>query len=273
MTDTTPIAVPGLTCPGIHPSAIVAEGVELGAGVSVGPYTIIHRKVEIGSGSVIGSHCEIGLPTPRANGARLVIGARSTIRSHSVFYAGSTIGEGLTTGHSVTVRELTQAGPGLQVGTLSDIQGDCQIGNYVRTHSSVFIAQRSIIGDYVWLFPGATLTDDPHPPSNHLLPVRLERFSAIGARSVLLPGVVVGEGALVGGGSVVTRNVSPHTLVAGNPAREFGATTKILLRDGSGRPAYPWPSHFRRGYPDCVIRDFEDFLRASEFASNVNPVP
>ena len=54
------------------------------------------------------------------------------IRSHSVFYQGSTFGSRLATGHRVTVREKTQAGENLRLGTLCDLQGTCVIGDYVR---------------------------------------------------------------------------------------------------------------------------------------------
>src|SRR4051794_35288511 len=100
----------------IHPSAIVSPNARLGEGVSIGPFTIVHDNVEIGAHSQIDGYCELGCPTPLANGAPLVIGAHAKIRSHSVFYEGSTFGERLVTGHRVTVRELTQTGTNFQVG-------------------------------------------------------------------------------------------------------------------------------------------------------------
>jgi UDP-3-O-[3-hydroxymyristoyl] glucosamine N-acyltransferase len=56
------------------------------AGVSVGPYSIVHDNVVIGAGTTIGSHCEIGHPSALAEGRPLCIGENSLIRSHSVFY-------------------------------------------------------------------------------------------------------------------------------------------------------------------------------------------
>lgn len=233
----------------IHPSAIVSPKAKLGDGVSVGPFTIIHDNVEIGAGSVIDSYCEIGYPTPLADGQPLVIGAGARIRSHSVFYEGSRFGDKLVTGHRVVVREKTVAGIAFQIGTMNDIQGDCVIGDYVRCQSNVFIGKMSRVGNFVWLLPYVVLTNDPHPPSNVLVGVTICDYAAVAAMSVILPGVTVGERSLVAAHSKVHRDVAPHTVVAGNPAQFLCDASKIRLKDGSGDPAYPWTTHFRRGYP------------------------
>lgn len=244
----------------IHPTALISPTAVLGHGVSVGPYTIIHENVRLGDHCSVGSHCEIGLPTPRSEGRPLIIGDAANIRSHSVFYEGSTIGSGLTTGHRVTVREGTIAGDGFQIGTLSDIQGDCEIGDYVRFHSNVHIGQHSRVGSYVWIFPYVVLTNDPHPPSNVMSGVILKDYVAVATMSVILPGVTVGEGALVGAHSSVARDVPPDTVVVGAPARSVCRTNEIKLKDGSGQPAYPWRRHFHRGYPgEVVARWVEEF--------------
>jgi acetyltransferase-like isoleucine patch superfamily enzyme len=245
----------------IHPSAIISPTAEIGEGTTIGPFTIIHDNVRIGAGSTIGSHCEIGLPTPLATSPVLVIGAGSTIRSHSTFYAGSTFGEKLVTGHRVTVREGTVAGMNFQLGTLSDVQGDCVIGDYVRTHSNVHIGKHSTVGNFVWIFPYVVLTNDPHPPSDVSLGCTIGDYAAIATMSVILPGVLVGEHTLVAAGSVVTKTVEPHTVVGGSPAKFLCKTEAIKLKDGTGRDAYPWPTHFHRGYPEAVIGQWrEEFL-------------
>jgi len=237
----------------IHPTAIVSSEAKIGVNVNIGPYTIVHGNVEIGNGSIIGSHCEIGVPTPRGDGSPLSIGANSTIRSHSVFYESSVIEEGLTTGHRVTVREMTQAGRAFQIGTLGDIQGHCRIGDYVKFHSNVHVGQHTIIDDFVWVFPYVVFANDPHPPSEVVAGCTIQRFAAIATMSTILPGVTVGEGALIGACSAVTRDVGKDRIALGNPATDRGPTSKIKLRDDSGRPAYPWRTHFHRGYPEHVV--------------------
>ena len=240
----------------IHPTAIVSEKALLGENVTVGPFTVIHEGVQIGSGTRIDGYCELGYPTSLADGQALVIGSNSVIRSHSIFYQGSCFGENLVTGHRVTVREKTRAGKNLQIGTLGDVQGSCEIGDYVRFHSNVHVGQHSKIGSYVWIFPYVVLTNDPHPPSKLMMGVTIEDFSAIATMSVILPGVTVGKGALVGAHSSVAQNVAPDTVVAGVPAKFICATSKIKLKDGSNLSAYPWRKHFHRGYPEEIVAEW-----------------
>lgn len=237
----------------IHPSAIISPKARIGEGVTIGAFTVICDNVVIGDGTEIGSHCEIGVPSKLAEGRALVIGKNSLIRSHSIFYEGSTFGDGLTTGHRVTVRELTDAGKNLQIGTLSDFQGHLQIGDYVRTHSNVHIGQHTKLGNFIWVFPYVVFTNDPHPPSNMSVGSEIGDFASIATMSVILPGVKVGEHSLVAAHSCVGKDVAPHTVVGGTPAKFLCNTEKIQLRDGTGRPAYPWTTHFHRGYPEEIV--------------------
>ena len=240
----------------IHPTALVSPQAKLGENVTVGPFTVIHDNVHVGSGSRIDGYCELGYPTSLADGQPLTIGCDAVIRSHSIFYQGSNFEDGLVTGHRVTVREKTQAGKNLQIGTLGDIQGHCEIGDYVRFHSNVHIGQHSSIGNYVWIFPYVVLTNDPHPPSEIMMGVTIKDFVAIATMSIILPGVTVGKGALVGAHSSVSRDVAPDTVVGGAPAKFICDTTKIKLKDGSNLSAYPWRKHFHRGYPEALVEEW-----------------
>lgn len=240
----------------IHPTACISAEATLGEGVEIGPFCIIHANVILGSRVKVGSHCELGLPTALGDGSPLVVGDGSLIRSHSVFYESSSFGAGLTTGHGVNVRENTSAGLGFQIGTQSEIQGDCLVGDYVRFQSSVFVGKKTRIGNFVWILPYAVLTNDPTPPSNVLLGCTIEDYATVSAASVVLPGIVVGHHSLVAAHACVTKDVPPNRVVAGVPAREIGDTQSIKLRDGSGRAAYPWTQHFVRGYPASVTRDW-----------------
>jgi acetyltransferase-like isoleucine patch superfamily enzyme len=243
----------------IHPSAIVSSEAKIGENVSIGPFTIVYPNVIIGDNSSIDSHCSIGQPTPLAkDNPMLVIGADSVIRSHSIFYEGSTFGHRLMTGHRVTIREGTKAGENFQIGTLSDIQGDCEIGDYVRTHSNVHIGKHSKVGNFVWIFPYVVLTNDPHPPSDLCVGCVIGDYASIATMSLVLPGVTVGEHSLVAANSTVSKDVAPHTVVGGSPAKFICETKKIILRDNTARPAYPWPSHFHRGYPTEVVERWKE---------------
>ncbi len=238
----------------VHNTAIVSPEATVEADVEIGPYCIIHSNVTIKSGSRIGAFCELGIETKLGDGSPLIIGARAQIRSHSIFYEASSFGDDLTTGHRVTVRENTHAGENFQIGTLCDIQGDTQIGNYVRLHSNVHIGKKSTIGHFVWIFPYVVLTNDPHPPSNILTGPEIEDYAVIATMSVILPGVRVGRGAFIGAHSSLKDDAEPGMLYVGSPAKNIGNASRIKLQDGTNRPAYPWTTHFSRGYPDKIVK-------------------
>lgn len=238
----------------ISPFARVDPHAKIGKDVTIGDFTVVHANVEVGDGCTIESHCIIGYPTPLADGVPLRIGPGALIRSHSVLYAGTTIQERLSTGHHVVIREKSQVGRRCQIGSYTELQGDLEFGDYSRTQSSVFIPKHTYIGKAVWLLPRVTLTNDPHPPSDPGdLGVRIEDYAVLAACSTVLPGITIGTRALVAANSLVTRDVEPDTIVAGVPAKKRGLARELLLRDGSGRSAYPWMRHFHRGYPEDLI--------------------
>ena len=238
----------------VHQTAIISPRAQLGQNVTIGANTIIYDNVSIGDNTTVGAFCELGVQNHLSNGEMLQIGENSHIRSHSVFYEGSIFAEGLTTGHRVTIREKVVAGKNLQIGTLSDLQGHCEIGDYVRFHSNVHIGQKSKIGNFVWIFPYVVLTNDPHPPSDTLIGVTVEDFAVIATMSVILPGATIAEGCLIGAHSTVKGLTEPHCIYVGSPAKNVGSTSKIKLPDGTS--AYPWTQHFRRGYPEDITQNW-----------------
>lgn len=241
----------------IHPTAIISEKAIIGSNVKIGAYTIIYDNVEISENTTIEAFCEIGVSNHLSNGEKLYIGSNSHIRSHSIFYEGSTFLNSLVTGHRVTVREKVKAGENLQIGTLSDLQGHCEIGNFVRLHSNVHIGQHSKIGNCVWIFPYVVLTNDPHPPSNTMLGVTVEEYAVIATMSVILPGATISKGCLIAAHSSVKGMTEENMVYAGSPAKKICATSKIKLKDDSG-DAYPWTKHFHRGYPDSLVKKWMD---------------
>jgi len=240
----------------IHPTAIVSPKAVIGLNVEIGAFTIIYDSVVIGDNSVIGAYCEIGISSALSDGSPLVIGSGSLIRSHSIFYQASSFGDNLTTGHRVTVREGTKAGKNLQIGTLSDLQGDCLIGDYVRLHSNVHIGKKSTIESFVWLFPYVVLTNDPTPPSETQQGCTIRQYAIVATSAVILPGVTVGQHALVAALACVGKDVPERSIFGGVPAKLITATSNIKLRDGSNRNAYPWTTHFHRGYPPEVVNQW-----------------
>ena len=241
----------------IHPTAIVMPGAKIGEGVKIGAYSLIGAQAQIGANTEIGSHCEIATECGILPPGPLRIGERSLIRSGSIIYQNSSFGASFKTGHRVTLREGIVAGDGLQVGTLSDIQGHCSIGNHVRLHSNVHVGQKSRIGNFVWIFPYVVLTNDPHPPSEVMVGCEIDDFAIVATMSTVLPGKKVGKGALVGAMTLVRDDVPEDSICVGVPGKIVGSTAKILFKD-SGLPVYPWRRHFHRGYPEDVVAQWRD---------------
>lgn len=245
----------------IHPTSVISSGATLGSRVTVGPFSVIHDGVEIGDDSVIGSHTALGEPTADFYGSDVptaprscVIGHGAVIRSHSIIYQDVTIGSELRTGHRVTIREGSHLGDGVHVGTSCDLQGELAIGDHARLHSGVFVAQHSVIEEFAWLFPHVVITNDPHPPSDTCtVGGSVRRFAVVAAGALLMPGIEVGELALVGARSVVTHDVPPEVVVMGSPAEVTGSVRDVRCRHGALGAVYPWPLHFSRGYAGGVV--------------------
>lgn len=240
----------------IHPSAFVSPKAQLGKNVTVGPFSVIHEHVILHDGVKIESYCEIGINTSLGDGSPLRIGEGSLVRSHSIFYRSSTIGKELQTGHHVIVREMTTIGDGCQLGTFSELQGDCIIGNYTKMQSGVFIGKITQVGNFVRISPHVIITNDPTPPSDVLLGAKIGDYASLAAGCMILPGINVGVYSLVAANALVTKDVPPHMVVAGVPARIMGEACSVKLRDGSDEPAYPWTRHFKRGYPPEISRNW-----------------
>lgn len=187
---------------------------------------IIHENVELAADVVIEDFCVIGAPFKHYAGEPTRIAAGAVIRSHTVIYAGNQIGPRFQTGNKANVRELNVIGADVSIGTMSVIEHHVEIRDGVRIHSQAFIPEFTVLEEESWVGPNVVLTNARFPASPdakaNLHAPRLCRRARVGANVTLLPGVVIGEGSLVGAGSVVTRDVPPHVIVAGAPATVRG---------------------------------------------------
>lgn len=185
----------------------------------------IFKAVTLGEGTIVEDFCVIGSP-PRgkADGElETIIGSQSVIRSHTVIYAGNRIGNGFQTGNKVNIREENEIGDNVSVGTLSVIEHHVKLGNGVRIHTQVFVPEFTVIEDDAWLGPNVVITNAKYPLSpgvkESLEGPIIRKGAMVGANATILPGVVIGAYALVGAGSVVTKNVPDRAVVVGNPAK------------------------------------------------------
>lgn len=166
---------------------------------------------------------QLGYPTGRAiPDTTLRIGPGAYLRSGTVIYAGSNIGAGLETGHNVVIREENQLGNHVGVWGNTVIDYGCRIGNNVKIHTNCYIAQFTVIEDDVFLAPGVSIANDPHPLCAECTAEggpTIRQGARVGVNVTILPGVTIGENALIGAGSVVSKDVPAGAVVYGNPGR------------------------------------------------------
>lgn len=199
----------------IHPTAIVDPQARIGAGVSIGAYSIIGADVEIGDGTWVGPHVVINGPTrigrdnkihqfaslgeapqdKKYNGepTELVIGDRNIIREYVTMNRGTPTGGGVT----------RVGNDGLFMAYIH-IAHDCQIGDKVIFSNNASLAGHVHVGDQV-ILSGFTL---------------VHQFCSIGAH------------AFTGMGSGISKDVPPYLMVAGNPAEPHGINKEGLKRRG-----------------------------------------
>lgn len=151
------------------------------------------------------------------------------IRNQNCIISDSaSIGEGTKLGNFIFIRDNTIIGKNCIIGSYVDIEGDVMIRAHVSIQSGCYITRGVIIEDEVFLGPRVITMNDKNMTyrRRNLKFVRkapyISRGARIGGGSVLLPGITIGENALIGSGSVVTKDIPPRVVAYGNPARVIG---------------------------------------------------
>ncbi|MBN1322802.1 MAG: N-acetyltransferase [Methanotrichaceae archaeon] len=138
------------------------------------------------------------------------------------------IGEGTRIWHYAHIREGARIGKGCNIGKGVYIDSGVVIGDGVKIQNFVSVYRGVVIEDQVFVGPSVTFTNDLHPRAfiwdeDKVVPTLVERGASIGANSTVVCGCTIGEYAMVGAGSVVTKDVPPFALVMGCPAAQRGS--------------------------------------------------
>jgi acetyltransferase-like isoleucine patch superfamily enzyme len=193
----------------------------------------VYPNVSLPDDADIDDFVILGRPPRGAEPGQLALtfGQGCVIRSHTVINAGNQICAHFQTGHHVMVREENEIGSHVSIGTQSVVEHHVVIRDGVRIHTQVFVPEYTILEAGCWLGPRVVITNARYPLSrgvkDRLVGAHVMARAKIGANATLLPGVTIGENALVGAGAVVTKDVPSGAVVAGNPARVIGQVKDI----------------------------------------------
>jgi UDP-3-O-[3-hydroxymyristoyl] glucosamine N-acyltransferase len=244
----------------IHPSAVLGAGTTLGEGCVIGAgarigercrlghHVVIHDDTVVGNDVRVDDHASLGKrPMKAANSATtkeqelppLTIGELCIVGTGVVLYRGAKIEGKVLMADLCTVRENVAVGRGTIVGRGVTVENFCTVGRYCKLESECYITAYSTLEDRVFVAPGVVTSNDNFVGRTaerfkHFKGVTIRKGGRVGAGSVLLPGIVVGEDALVAAGSVVTRDVAARTIVMGSPARDWRPVPVEQLLENQG---------------------------------------
>jgi len=212
--------------------AIVRAGASLGKGVRIHPNVVIESgvrledDVEVFPGAYIGKEPKGAGATARAIAfdRRVVVGKGTSVGPHAVIFYDVEIGAGTLIGDGASIREQCRVGSRCIISRYVTVNYNTRIGNGTRIMDLTHITGNCVIGDDVFISVLVSTAND-----NEMVTRRYEEGKVVGPRigsrvsigegACILPGVTIGDGALVGAGSVVTKDVEPMALVIGVPAK------------------------------------------------------
>ncbi len=159
------------------------------------------------------------------------------------------IGAGTKIWNLAQIRENARIGEGCIISKNAYIDTGVIIGNKVKIQNNVSVYAGVTIEDEVFVGPAATFTNDFRPRANNpqwqITPTIVRHGASLGANCTIVCGTTIGEYAMIAAGAVVTADVAPHALMAGNPARPIG----YVYRCG----ARVRPEHFTRQATDGTL--------------------
>jgi len=154
----------------------------------------------------------------------------------TIIGANVQFGKDVVVWNYVVIGDNTKIGNGVRIGSFVDIGKDVTVGKNCNIQAHVTISNGCVLGDNVFIAPNSSLLNDKYPISSLLTPPILKNGVTVGGGVTVLPDVVLGENCVVGGGSVVAKNVPAGRVVVGVPAkevmtlREYNRKREVFIR-------------------------------------------
>lgn len=207
--------------------AVIGENCVLGAGVVLHDDTVLGHGVSVHAHAVLGRRPQrVGSMTraPSTDLGPLRLGDGCVVGAGVVLYRGTTVGRDTLFGDLCSVREECAIGDNCIIARGVTVNYATRIGNRVKVQDNTHLTGNMVIEDHVFISVHVATANDnamdrgAHDPSKFGGPI-IRRGASVGAGAVLLPGITVGEYAVVGAGAVVSQDVPPRKVAVGHPAR------------------------------------------------------
>ncbi|WP_317889892.1 N-acetyltransferase [Terriglobus tenax] len=221
--------------PNVHfgRNVVVGQHVNIGEGTVIGNHVVLHDNASIGKDVRIDDGVIIGKKPMKSKASAMTgtkdhgpafLGNGCLVGSNSIIYTGAVIEDGVLIADFASVREETRIGELTIIGRGVAIENQVSIGRCCKIETGAYITAKSTIGDQCFVAPEVTFTNDnfvgrTQERFKHFGGVTMQKGARVAANSTVLPGILIGEDALVAAGSIVTRDVPARMVVMGSPAR------------------------------------------------------
>jgi serine O-acetyltransferase len=226
----------------IEKDAVIGDECQIGHNVVIHSGTVIGKGVRIDANTVIGkqplrSKRSIFKSDKKYEPAK--IGDECLIGAQVIIYTGCEIANNVLIADSAAVREDVKVGEYTILGRSCTVENFTTIGKKCKLETNSYITAYSLIEDYCFIAPGVVTTNDNYlgrteERFKHFKGVTIRKGGRIGGGAVILPGLEIGEDAIVAAGAVVTKNVPAKMIYAGMPAKEFRPVPDDQLLDNQG---------------------------------------
>lgn len=198
----------------IHPNVVISSGVKIGANVEIFPGAFIGKEPK-GAGATA--------RTPVFE-RKVLIGDNCSIGPNAVIFYDVEIGKNTLLGDGASIREKCRVGSFCILSRYVTVNYNTKIGNRTKIMDLTHITGNTIIEDDVFISTMVGMTNDNALGASgydeeKIVGPKIKSKAMIGVGASLLPNTEIGEGSIVGAGAVVTKNVEPHQVVMGIPAR------------------------------------------------------
>ena len=227
---------------------IIEKDVAIGNDCTMGHNVVIKEGTKIGDSVRIDNNSVLGKQPLRAKRSIFKsdkkyepaqIGDECLIGAQVVVYVGYEIANNVLIADSAAVREDVKIGEYTIIGRSCTIENLTTVGRKCKLETNSYITAYSLIEDFCFIAPGVITTNDNYlgrteERFKHFKGVTVRRGGRIGGGAVILPGLEIGEDAIVAAGAVVTQNIPPRVIFAGIPAKFFRETPMDQLLENQG---------------------------------------